>query len=194
MADKTDFTTINPNGVFRQHQPFDRRGHTGNFKLVRGTSVLTQAWARKDQFIKAAPVSGGVGMKLLQKMGWQPGEGLGRNREGVLEPLALELKIDKKGLVSKDEEVQSQRSRSSNSVLDKHPVSVIHELCNRRRWDPPKFQQVLNVGPDHLKHFLFMVRVNGVGYRPLMASTTKKEAKALAATACLQSLGLAARH
>lgn len=42
-------------------------------------------------------------MKLLQKMGWQPGEGLGRNKEGSLEPLALDIKMDKKGLVCKED-------------------------------------------------------------------------------------------
>lgn len=39
-------------------------------------------------------------MALLQKMGWRPGEGLGKNKEGTLEPLQLEVKLDKKGLVS----------------------------------------------------------------------------------------------
>lgn len=36
-------------------------------------------------------------MALLQKMGWRPGEGLGKNKEGTLEPLKLEIKMDKKG-------------------------------------------------------------------------------------------------
>lgn len=36
-------------------------------------------------------------MALLQKMGWRPGEGLGKNKEGTLEPLQLEIKMDKKG-------------------------------------------------------------------------------------------------
>jgi len=38
-----------------------------------------------------------MGMKLLQKMGWRPGEGLGKNKEGGLEPLNLDVKMDKKG-------------------------------------------------------------------------------------------------
>lgn len=54
------------------------------------------------------PVSGGMGMHLLQKMGWRPGEGLGKERNGVLQPLLLEVKLDKKGLVA-NEEVCSER-------------------------------------------------------------------------------------
>lgn len=38
-----------------------------------------------------------MGMALLQKMGWKPGEGLGKNKEGTLQPLLLEVKMDKKG-------------------------------------------------------------------------------------------------
>lgn len=38
-----------------------------------------------------------MGMHLLQKMGWKPGEGLGKNQSGSLEPLLLDVKIDKKG-------------------------------------------------------------------------------------------------
>lgn len=47
-------------------------------------------------------------MALLQKMGWKPGEGLGKNKEGTLEPLQLEIKLDKKGLVS-DEDVNAHK-------------------------------------------------------------------------------------
>lgn len=43
------------------------------------------------------PVRSGMGMTLLQKMGWKPGEGLGKNKEGCQEPLQLEVKMDRKG-------------------------------------------------------------------------------------------------
>lgn len=52
-----------------------------------------------------------MGMALLQKMGWRPGEGLGKNKEGTLIPLQLEVKLDKKGLVSEhDVNVKVQKT------------------------------------------------------------------------------------
>jgi len=51
----------------------------------------------QDQFLRAAPVSGGVGEFLMRKMGWKKGEGLGRNREGTVEPIVIDFKIDRKG-------------------------------------------------------------------------------------------------
>ena len=36
-------------------------------------------------------------MFLLQKMGWKQGEGLGKNSEGPVEPLMLDVKMDRKG-------------------------------------------------------------------------------------------------
>lgn len=42
-------------------------------------------------------------MHLLQKMGWRPGEGLGKERNGSLIPLELEVKRDKKGLLAQEE-------------------------------------------------------------------------------------------
>lgn len=62
-----------------------------------------QAWARKNQLIDAQPVNSGMGMALLQKMGWKPGEGLGKESNGSLQPLLLELKLDKKGLESHED-------------------------------------------------------------------------------------------
>ena len=36
-------------------------------------------------------------MALLERMGWRAGEGLGRTKEGPLEPLAVDIKTDKRG-------------------------------------------------------------------------------------------------
>ena len=49
---------------------------------------------------KAAPITSGVGKKLLEKMGWVEGQGLGKNREGNVEPITLEIKMNRKGLVT----------------------------------------------------------------------------------------------
>ena len=49
-------------------------------------------------FHNLAPVTGGIGMKLLQKMGWKPGQVIGKRGEGYAEPITLTVKIDRKGL------------------------------------------------------------------------------------------------
>lgn len=61
-----------------------------------------------DKFYRLIPftnlghtdVAGGMGMALLQKLGWRPGKGLGKNKEGTVESLQLEIKLDKKSLIS----------------------------------------------------------------------------------------------
>lgn len=70
---------------------------------VKELAAGSQAWARKNQLIDSQPVTSGMGMHLLKKMGWCPGEGLGKEKNGSLQPLLLELKLDKRGLESNDE-------------------------------------------------------------------------------------------
>ncbi|XP_026220175.1 protein SON isoform X2 [Anabas testudineus] len=150
-----------------------------------------QAWLKKDQFLRAAPVSGGVGEFLMRKMGWKTGEGLGRNREGTIEPIIIDFKVDRKGLVAEGEKPQKQTAGLvvTKDLMGKHPVSALIELCNKRRIMQPDFVMVHHSGPDHRKNFLFKVTVNGVDYQPQTASPNKKHAKAMAATVALQALG-----
>ncbi|KAJ8253232.1 hypothetical protein GJAV_G00210550 [Gymnothorax javanicus] len=149
-----------------------------------------QAWIKKDQFLRAAPVSGGMGELLMRKMGWREGEGLGKRREGTVEPIVIDFKTDRKGLVAEGEKTQ----KSGNLVvmkdlLGKHPVSALMEMCNKKKWAPPDFVMVHDSGPDHRKNFLFKVVVNGSEYQPQTASPNKKHAKAMAATVALQAMG-----
>lgn len=65
-----------------------------------------------------------MGMALLQKMGWRPGEGLGKNKEGTLEPLTLEVKLDKRGLVS-DQDIGAAKL---GKVSKKEAVPMVKTL------------------------------------------------------------------
>uniref|UniRef100_A0A3P9I6E2 SON DNA binding protein n=1 Tax=Oryzias latipes TaxID=8090 RepID=A0A3P9I6E2_ORYLA len=116
-----------------------------------------QAWLKKDQFLRAAPVSGGVGEFLMRKMGWKTGEGLGRNREGTVDPIVIDFKVDRKGLVAEGEKPQKQTGGLvvTKDLMGKHPVSALIELCNKRRIVQPDFVLVHHSGPDHRKNFLF---------------------------------------
>lgn len=53
----------------------------------------------QDIFKRATELNSGVGMRLLQKMGWQPGEGLGKDKAGSIEPLSIDIKSDRRGFV-----------------------------------------------------------------------------------------------
>ncbi|KAF3857498.1 hypothetical protein F7725_009357 [Dissostichus mawsoni] len=84
----------------------------GLFTGSTGATVLTseelstsgpQAWLKKG----SSSVRG-VGEFLMRKMGWRTGEGLGRNREGTVEPIIIDFKVDRKGLVAEGEKPQKQ--------------------------------------------------------------------------------------
>ncbi|XP_028034014.1 protein SON isoform X1 [Bombyx mandarina] len=182
----------------------------GQFTGSTGAQILTpkelasgtQAWAKKDQLQRAAPVEGGMGMHLLQKMGWTPGRGLGKEGTGTLQPLLLEVKLDTKGLQAKEEynnkyskAIKQHRIRSRGPAPligagGKHPVSLLGEYCSKQKLGPPEYNLCFECGPDHKKNFLFKVRVAGVEYQPAVASANKKQAKADAAQLALQKLGI----
>ncbi|XP_007427305.1 protein SON isoform X1 [Python bivittatus] len=173
----------------------------GHFTGSTGAQVLSseqlsnsgpQAWVKKDQFLRAAPVTGGMGAQLMRKMGWREGEGLGKNKEGNKEPILVDFKTDRKGLVAVGEKTQKRHGPFSTvkDLSGKHPVSALLEVCNKRRWSPPVFVLVNDNRPEYRKHFLFKVMVNGVEHKPSFVSPNKKHAKATAATVALQALGL----
>ena len=47
-------------------------------------------------------------------MGWRQGEGLGRKKEGSIVPLALDIKTDRKGLISNEDIIKSKTMDLSN--------------------------------------------------------------------------------
>ncbi|XP_049543507.1 protein Son [Anopheles darlingi] len=185
-------------------------GSTGvNCLSQRELAEGYQPWARRDMMKQSAPVTGGMGMHLLQKMGWQPGEGLGKEKNGSLHPLLLDVKLDKRGLGEGEDKHRNMpfqaplfsrrgdnRSRFPPNQVKvctegKHPVSILGEYASKRKWNAPMYELVHESGPGHAKNFIFKVLVNGLEYQPAISNNTKKEAKATAAKFCLQQLGVA---
>uniref|UniRef100_A0A1I7XRN3 Protein SON n=1 Tax=Heterorhabditis bacteriophora TaxID=37862 RepID=A0A1I7XRN3_HETBA len=146
-------------------------------------------------FKTARPSVGGVGMRLMQKMGWRFGEGLGKEGTGNLEPLTLDVKSDRKGLLAREDltPIYSKAIKSAApDVAGKHPVSLVMELCAKRKWAAPVFT-CMESGPPNQRVFLWKVVVNGTEYQPISASRSKKDAKSVACQVVLQSLGLVPR-
>lgn len=102
-----------------------------------------------------------MGMHLLQKMGWKPGEGLGKEKTGTLEPLLLEVKLDKRGLVANEEQKGRARKQKGppnmKNLQGKHPVSLLGEYATKRKLGAPQYVLEFECGPDHKKNFLFKV-------------------------------------
>ncbi|KAK6032849.1 hypothetical protein OSTOST_00951 [Ostertagia ostertagi] len=138
-------------------------------------------------FKNTRPAVGGVGMRLMQKMGWRPGEGLGPDGMGHLEPLLLDVKNDRKGLIAQ-EDFKITQSKNDVSVT-KHPVSMLMELCAKRKWSAPSFIHHEN-GPSNNREFRCTAVVNGKEYQSNVVTRSKKDAKSVACQIVLQSLGL----
>ena len=123
-----------------------------------------------EMFTTARKVSGGIGEKLLQQMGWREGEGLGKSREGATEPIAFnEIKTDRKGLVSNDdtsqiiteEENVQEKTKSKYSQLKstsfwnwhgsgmKGPENVNARLRNEKKAAKEKSLPTLDLSGKH---------------------------------------------
>ncbi|KAI6646641.1 hypothetical protein LOD99_12762 [Oopsacas minuta] len=173
------------------------------------------AWVKKHQFKRLAPVGDGIGRKLMEKMGWKEGMPLGKSGYGAITPIEPDVKTDRKGLgvgSSKDllclplppmNNIPNYNPVAGDNSMDisdpsarlfepnalaggKHPVCVLMEICAKRHWTNPVFEEVGEQGP---KSFKYRVRTSMGCYQPSITSVNKKDAKRHAALACLQALG-----
>lgn len=50
----------------------------------------------------------GIGKKLLEKMGWKEGEGLGKTRNGLVEPINPDIRVNRQGLSSNEDKIDKK--------------------------------------------------------------------------------------
>lgn len=140
-------------------------------------------------------------MNLMQKMGWNPGQGLGRHENGELEPQFPDIKMDKRGLdagkmlnvpvtVKADGGSKIQMATIKLITEGKNPLSILEEYCSKRKLGAPKYTAVVDEGPVHAKNYVFKVTVDGVDYTADKGNNVKKTARLEAARKCLNELGV----
>jgi len=88
-------------------------------------------------FDNAPKVSGGFGEKLLQKMGWKDGDGLGRGKGGTTEPIKFSsIKTDRKGLSSTTPRIEQEKVEVVKEEEEEMSWSRIKAMKEVDRSDP----------------------------------------------------------
>lgn len=150
--------------------------------------------ATKNTLKNIKAIEGGLGKYLLMKMGWVEGTGLGKNRQGSLDPVFPSVKLNTRGLIAEGEIVRDLALQIANQTgqPDSHcyPIATLLTYCQKQKYPPPQFELMHESGPPHKKLFSMRVLVNGIYYHPTSKSSNKKMAKHLAAAVALQAIGL----
>ncbi|XP_076376985.1 G patch domain-containing protein 11 isoform X2 [Megalopta genalis] len=88
-------------------------------KMKEKNSVKYMEQEKREEGLSSAIASGNKGFELLMKMGYKPGQGIGKTESGITEPIGLDVKLDRHGLGKgvKRKQIES-KSSSNNSKLD----------------------------------------------------------------------------
>ncbi|CAG0893834.1 unnamed protein product [Darwinula stevensoni] len=85
-------------------------------------------------------------------------------------------------------ETADDTKNSGSQNPEKNPVQKLKELSEKNGWGQPKYVDVGESGAAHDKMFIVKVVVNDKEYQPPKPGKSKKEARAIAASFCLESL------
>ncbi|KAK2576075.1 hypothetical protein KPH14_007412 [Odynerus spinipes] len=72
---------------------------------------------KREEGLSNAITSSNKGFALLMKMGYKPGQGIGKKESGIVEPIGIELKADRQGL-GKIVRKKETKSKSADMKLD----------------------------------------------------------------------------
>lgn len=159
-------------------------------------------WVKRDSLKRTTPYSGAKGSNMLQKMGWNPGQSLGKRQNGQLEPHMPDIKTNRRGFDVAAQKVSVPMPNKKNAPIGpqvttinlvtdgKNPISILEEYSSKRKLSPPRYEAIVDEGPVHAKTFVFKVIVDEVEYTTEKGSNVKKQAKAEAARNCLVKLGV----
>ncbi|XP_047370919.1 G patch domain-containing protein 11 [Vespa velutina] len=94
---------------------------------------------KREEGMSNAIASSNKGFALLMKMGYKPGQGIGKTESGMIEPIGIELKADRHGL-GKTSAKKETKSKIVDTRLDNS-----HMQDFRERLAETKLEQMLKV-------------------------------------------------
>ena len=103
-------SVLNPNSDKRPMQP----GYSQVYPKVLKTSTKLEDKKRVEGLQKSLD-SSNKGFALLTKMGYKPGEGLGKSKDGIIEPIGVEVKTNRSGLGAETATKQIKRTKKVQS-------------------------------------------------------------------------------
>lgn len=77
-----------------------------------------------------------IGFAMLQKMGYNPGKGLGKTEEGRVEPVAVEVKVDRAGLgreAAVKDILKRKMTMLQNRIASQSNSTSVAEFRNRKK-------------------------------------------------------------
>lgn len=73
---------------------------------------------KREEGLSSAITSTNKGFGMLMKMGYKPGQGIGKTQSGIVEPIPVEVKADRHGLGKTLKKTESYNYKSINTKLD----------------------------------------------------------------------------
>ncbi|CAF0943482.1 unnamed protein product [Brachionus calyciflorus] len=73
-----------------------------------------------------------IGLKLMSKMGWKEGKGLGKEETGIVEPITTKLKLDKSGIGAED------KNETSLNIDEKQKRKILNWKKTKERYESVK--------------------------------------------------------
>uniref|UniRef100_A0A914DQU3 G-patch domain-containing protein n=1 Tax=Acrobeloides nanus TaxID=290746 RepID=A0A914DQU3_9BILA len=136
----------------------DTESTFGDFRYFKVPKLLTDdelmpcdknfiSWAKKDSFRKHPVCFGGVGLMIMEKMGFEIGQGLGKFGQGIKEPVLVDIKKNKRCLSS-----DSDYPAGVKGLIERNdnPVQLLNTICVKKGWLPPVYgYNVVRDGPNN---------------------------------------------
>jgi hypothetical protein len=80
----------------------------------------------------------GTGFAMLAKLGWKDGEGLGRNKQGINEPIPVVLNLSRGGLRERESSNSSNSSNSTSIANNSSSSTSSHSGTNSSAYNGPE--------------------------------------------------------